>query len=273
MDLSAVSEELAELEGQINDLFRALSNGFQKLEKIKDASRQSRQLEELTDKMRDCKSLIKDFDREVKSLEGGNDASTNRMLNDRRQSMVKELNSYVALKKKYVTGMIDCVNRYSSNLASNNKRVDLFDGPAEDHMEENVLLASNMTNQELVNKGNSMMDDTDQAIERGKKIVLETINVGTDTSAALKAQTDQMSRVVNELDSIHFSLKKASKLVKEIGRQVATDKCIMAFLFLIVIGVIAIIIVKIVNPNNKDIRDIPGLAPPAMNRRLLWNHY
>ncbi|KAJ4907061.1 putative plant SNARE 11 [Raphanus sativus] len=264
VDVSAVSEELAELEGQINDIFRALSNGFQKLEKIKDANRQSRQLEELTDKMRDCKSLIKDFDREVKSLESGNDANTNRMLNDRRQSMVKELNSYVALKKKY-----------SSNLASNNKRVDLFDGPAEDHMEENVLLASNMSNQELMNKGNSMMDDTDQAIERGKKIVLETINVGTDTSAALKAQTDQMSRVVNELDSIHFSLKKASKLVKEIGRQVATDKCIMAFLFLIVIGVIAIIIVKIVNPNNKDIRDIPGLglAPPAMNRRLLWNHY
>jgi SNARE protein len=29
-----------------------------------------------------------------------------------------------------------------------------------------------------------------------------------------------MSRVVNELDSIHFSIKKASKLVKEIGRQV-----------------------------------------------------
>ncbi|KAH0925347.1 hypothetical protein HID58_017603 [Brassica napus] len=264
--ISAVSEELAEIEGQINDLFRALSNGFQKLEKIKDANRQSRQLEELTDKMRDCKSLIKDFDREVKSLEGGNDANTNRMLNDRRQSMVKELNSYVALKKKYVTP-------YSSNLASNNKRVDLFDGPAEDNMEENVLLASNMSNQELMNKGNTMMDDTDQAIERGKKIVQETINVGTDTSAALKAQTDQMSRVVNELDSIHFSLKKASKLVKEIGRQVATDKCIMAFLCLIVIGVIAIIIVKIVNPNNKDIRDIPGLAPPAMNRRLLWNHY
>ncbi|KAH0883000.1 hypothetical protein HID58_059096, partial [Brassica napus] len=280
--ISAVSEELAEIEGQINDLFRALSNGFQKLEKIKDANRQSRQLEDLTDKMRDCKSLIKDFDREVKSLEGGgNDANTNRMLNDRRQSMVKELNSYVALKKKY-----------SSSLASNNKRVDLFDGPAEENMEENVLLASNMSNQELMNIGNSMMDDTDQAIERGKKIVQETINVGTDTSAALKAQlflyniphlkiaylftnvqTDQMSRVVNELDSIHFSLKKASKLVKEIGRQVATDKCIMAFLCLIVIGVTAIIIVKIVNPNNKDIRDIPGLAPPAMNRRLLWNHY
>ncbi|OMP10864.1 hypothetical protein COLO4_04209 [Corchorus olitorius] len=53
--LASVSEELAEIDGQIADIFRALSNGFQKLEKVKDVSRQSRQLEELTDKMRDCK--------------------------------------------------------------------------------------------------------------------------------------------------------------------------------------------------------------------------
>lgn len=81
-----------------------------------------------------------------------------------------------------------------------------------------------------------------------------------------------MGRIVNELDTIQFSIKKASQLVKEIGRQVsllplkmqfcfkavgklklfsfiilqvATDKCIMLFLFLIVCGVIAIIIVKV----------------------------
>jgi len=34
-------------------------------------------------------------------------------------------------------------------------------------------------------------------------------------------QTEQMGRIVNELDSIQFSIKKASQLVKEIGRQVA----------------------------------------------------
>lgn len=33
-------------------------------------------------------------------------------------------------------------------------------------------------------------------------------------------QTDQMGRIVNELDTIQFSIKKASQLVKEIGRQV-----------------------------------------------------
>jgi SNARE protein len=79
----------------------------------------------------------------------------------------------------------------------------------------------------------------------------------------------------------------------------------MAFLFLIVCGVIAIIVVKvscihvlhfgtnpeisfgvlfvaynfcgcllilqIVNPKNKSIRDIPGLAPPVASRKLLWS--
>ncbi|XP_057511603.1 novel plant SNARE 11-like [Actinidia eriantha] len=255
--LSAITEELAEIDGQITDIFRALSNGFQKLEKIKDSNRQSRQLEELTEKMRECKRLIKEFDREVKDLEYKNDPGTNKMLTEKKQSMVKELNSYVALKKQY-----------ASNLE--NKRVDLFEGPDEGYGEDNVLLASSMTNQQLMENGNRMMDETDQAIERSKKVVQDTVNVGTETAAALKAQTEQMSRIVNELDSIHFSIKKASQLVKEIGRQVATDRCIMAFLFLIVIGVIAIIIVKLVNPHNKDIRDIPGLAPPVPSRRLLW---
>lgn len=55
--LSGISEDLGEIEGQISDIFRALSNGFQKLEKVKDSNRQSRQLEELTDKMRECKRL------------------------------------------------------------------------------------------------------------------------------------------------------------------------------------------------------------------------
>ncbi|CAL4966398.1 unnamed protein product [Urochloa decumbens] len=255
MDLASVNEELAEIDGQIGDILRALQNGFQKLDKIKDANRRSRQLEELTDKMRDCKRLIKDFERVSKEEAGRTDPDTAKMLHDRKQSMIKELNSYVALKKQY---------------ASENKRIDLFDGPSveDGYGEENVLLASNMTNQQLMDQGNQLMDETDQAIARSKQTVQETINVGTETAAALKAQTEQMSRVVNELDSIHFSIKKASKLVKEIGRQVATDRCIMAMLFLIVVGVIAVIIVKIVNPHNKDIPNIPGLAPPV-SRRLL----
>ncbi|XP_062108909.1 novel plant SNARE 13 [Humulus lupulus] len=256
----AMSPQLEQIHGEIRDNFRALSNGFQKLDKIKDSNRQSKQLEELTAKMRECKRLIKELDREIKDEEPRNPPDLNKQLNDEKQSMIKELNSYVALRKTYLNSL-------------GNKKLELFDMGAgvsgEPTAEENVQLASDMSNQELVNAGMKTMDETDQAIERTKKVVEQTIEVGTQTASTLKGQTDQMGRIVNELDTIQFSIKKASQLVKEIGRQIATDRCIMLFLFLIVVGVIVIIVVKIVNPNNKDIRDIPGLAPPAPSRKLL----
>ncbi|XP_054807194.1 novel plant SNARE 12 [Prosopis cineraria] len=255
-----MSPQLEQIHGEIRDHFRALANGFQKLDKIKDSNRQSKQLEELTAKMRECKRLIKEFDREIKDEEGRNPPEVNRQLNDEKQSMIKELNSYVGLRKTYMNTI-------------GNKKLELFDmgaGSSEPTAEENVQMASTMSNQELVDAGMKRMDETDQAIERSKQVVHQTIEVGTQTASTLKGQTDQMGRIVNDLDSIQFSIKKASQLVKEIGRQVATDKCIMLFLFLIVCGVIAIIVVKIVNPSNKNIRDIPGLAPPVPSRRLLY---
>ncbi|XP_057755864.1 novel plant SNARE 12-like [Arachis stenosperma] len=104
-----------------------------------------------------------------------------------------------------------------------------------------------MSNQELINAGMKQMDETDHAIERSKQVVHQTIEVSTQTATTLKGQTEQMGRIVNELDSIQFSIKKALKLVKEIGRQVATDKCIMLLLVLIVCGVIAVIVLKVLS--------------------------
>ncbi|XVF28116.1 hypothetical protein REPUB_Repub15cG0001500 [Reevesia pubescens] len=255
-----MSPQLEQIHGEIRDNFRALANGFQRLDNIKDSNRQSKQLEELTAKMRECKRLIKEFDREIKDEESRSPPEVNKQLNDEKQSMIKELNSYVALRKTYMNTL-------------GNKKIELFDmgaGVSEPTADDNVKVASSMSNQELVDHGMKTMDETDQAIERSKKVVEQTVEVGTQTAVALKGQTEQMGRIVNELDTIQFSIKKASQLVKEIGRQVATDKCIMLFLFLIVCGVIAIIVVKIVNPSNKDIKDIPGLAPPAPSRRLLY---
>ncbi|GAB2294189.1 Novel plant SNARE 13 [Dionaea muscipula] len=254
-----LSPQVEQIYGEIKDHFRALGNGFQKLDKIKDPNRQNKQLEELTGKMRECKRLIKEFDRELKDEEARNPPEVNKQLNDEKQSMIKELNSYVGLRKTYMSSL-------------GNKRVELFDtgaGTSEPSTEDNIQLASKMTNQELIDAGKKAMDETDQAIERSKQVVAQTIEQGTQTAVTLKGQTEQMGRVVNDLDTIQFSIKKASQLVKEIGRQVATDKCIMLFLFLVVCGVIAIIVVKIVNPHNKSIRDIPGLAPPAPTARRL----
>ncbi|XP_031107202.1 uncharacterized protein LOC116011910 isoform X2 [Ipomoea triloba] len=48
---------------------------------------QSKQLEELTGRMRECKRLIKEFDREIKDEESKNPPELNKQLNDEKQSM------------------------------------------------------------------------------------------------------------------------------------------------------------------------------------------
>ncbi|XP_074566629.1 putative plant SNARE 13 isoform X2 [Curcuma longa] len=205
-----MNPELEEIDGKIQDIFRALQNGFQKLDNIKDPNRQSKQLEELTGKMRECKRLIKEYDQELKNQENQNPPEVNKKLNEKKQTMIKELNSYVALRKTYQSSL-------------GNKRVELFDmgaGTSDPVAEDNVKMASEMSNQELIYAGRKQMDETDQTIERSKMVVEQTIEVGTQTAANLKGQTEQMGRIVNELDTIQFSIKKASQLVKEIGRQV-----------------------------------------------------
>lgn len=53
----------------------------------------------------------------------------------------------------------------------------------------------------------------------------ELWQVATETAATLDGQTKQMEGVLNSLDEIHFSLKKANQVIRDITRRIATDKC------------------------------------------------
>lgn len=252
---STMPPQLASLEKEVRDIFKLLSTGFQRLDKTKDMARQSKLLEELTAKMREAKRMIKEFDREIKEDEGRAPPETTKLLNEKKQSLIKELNSYVALRKTYTSSF-------------GNKQ-ELLDGSstAEPARDMDVRVASTMPNQEVVVVGKNQMDGKDhETIKMPKKVVEDTINSGAETSTTLKGQTEQLGRPNNEMESRKFSLRKASKLVKDTGRQLVTDKCILFFLFLIVVGIIAFIVVKLVHPDNKDIV-VP--TPPAARRLLM----
>ncbi|ONL98389.1 putative plant SNARE 13 [Zea mays] len=90
-----MTPELEQIDGEIHDIFRALQNGFQKMDKIKDSNRQAKQLEDLTVKMKECKRLIKEFDRILKDEESNNPPEINKQLNDRKQFMVGNSSSLI----------------------------------------------------------------------------------------------------------------------------------------------------------------------------------
>ncbi|CAN7029623.1 unnamed protein product, partial [Brassica rapa subsp. trilocularis] len=140
-----------------------------------------------------------------------------------------------------------CVNSFRDlNTVLGNKKVELFDSAGEPTAEENVHMASCESLSTSVEfKSSTRMDETNQAIERSK----------------------QLSYTGKKCIPLGSLMMEDRFLIKLSNLQVATDKCINDVPVSNVCGVIAIIVVKIVNPNNKDIRDIPGLGPPARSRR------
>ena len=109
-----------------------------------------------------------------------------------------------------------------------------------------------MQTEELLVYGRDKIKDTDAIIDRSKATVARTIELGTQTAEQLRNQTQQMEKVVDDLDEIHFSLKKSMKVIKDLTRGLATDKCILTLLFIVVMGVVAIIAVKIAGLDKDD---------------------
>jgi SNARE protein len=81
-----------------------------------------------------------------------------------------------------------------------------------------------MSTQELMERGRKQMKGQDESLIRAQRIVESTIEVGTKTAETLHAQGEQMEHVLDTLDEIHFSMKKAGQVIRDITRGLATDK-------------------------------------------------
>lgn len=58
-------------------------------------------------------------------------------------------------------------------------------------------------------------------------------------------QTEQMERIADNLETLDFNLKQATKIIRRYGRQVATDKCILCLMGLLVLAIVAVVVVKV----------------------------
>ena len=84
--------------------------------------------------------------------------------------------------------------------------------------------SADMDTTQLIVEGRKKIKESDESLIRSEKLVAETIEIGTKTAAKLDDQTKQLERVVDDLDQIHFSMKKAQKIIRDITRGIATDK-------------------------------------------------
>mmetsp|Transcript_4611 Transcript_4611/g.8739 ORF Transcript_4611/g.8739 Transcript_4611/m.8739 type:complete len:257 (+) Transcript_4611:361-1131(+) len=244
---------LYDLEEEVTAQLQALKEGFAKLDgKSLDAKNEA--MVSLTEKLNECKNSIKTWEREART-----DGISPLNIKSRKAVFLGEFNTFLALKK--------------SSQQEISRKAELLSGAVDTTSGEQQQ--ESMTTQELMQYGRDKIVATDESLLRSKRVVQETVQIGTETAVKLKTQTEQMENVNQNLDDIHFNLKKATRLMRDITRQMATDKCIMFFLMIIAIGVVVIIIVKAVNPKTEGVT-LPGeelrddnVNPPTSHRRLL----
>ena len=186
-----------------------------------------------TEKLSECKAAIRAYERELRM---DNVASTD--LQEWKSVRVQRLKSLLMMKKNKDNEMKNKMSLFGDDSANGGSGISEADGAGGQS-------AAEATSQELMEQGRSMMRDDRKALDRSKKLIEETKQVGAATAEALHAQTKQMERVINDLDEIKFTLKTAGQLVRDLTKSLATDKCIMTFMMLVVIAAVILIGLKI----------------------------
>ncbi|GMH35226.1 hypothetical protein BSKO_03094 [Bryopsis sp. KO-2023] len=235
-----------EQEERLDVLFDELTAGFKELEKLTDPGKQSAKLDVLKGKIQDAKALIKEFEREART-----DGISPKELARRKAELVDEVNTFMSLRKTHA-------NQIQS-------RRELLGGAQEGGGAGQVRV-EDMSTQQVITKGRGEIQDIDNRLARAEKVVDDTIQIGVQTAAELAEQTKQMEKIVDDLDNIEFSLKKARKVLSDITRGLITDKFIKIMLLLVMVAVIVVVVLKIV---DKEDDSFPQPRDIGVTRKLL----
>lgn len=216
-----------EHEERIEEIFGEVTGYFQKLDTIKDSVKQKEMLKDITSLLKDAKALIKEFELEARS-----DGMPAKELAQRRKVLVDDLNDFIALKKGY--------SEQTQNKAA------LLEG-AQEPIERPT---DGMGVKEIIQLGRKEVAEIDQALLRAEKLVENTKEIATTTAATLNDQSKQMDKIVDDLNEIEMDMKTAARVLRDIGKGLVTDKCIMFLMLVAVCGVVALIVLKVINPKK-----------------------
>mmetsp|Transcript_108770 Transcript_108770/g.318214 ORF Transcript_108770/g.318214 Transcript_108770/m.318214 type:complete len:234 (+) Transcript_108770:105-806(+) len=88
-------------------------------------------------------------------------------------------------------------------------------------------------------------DESKTSVARSMRMVLEAEQVGIATLDKMHEQEEQMNRIGEEVEDIKANLKRSKKLIGQIARSAASDRCIQMLCVLITISIMIMIVLAI----------------------------
>jgi len=104
-------------------------------------------------------------------------------------------------------------------------------------------------------------DASAQALGRALRNALEAEQVGITTLGKMNEQMEQMDRIAEDVEDIKANIARSKKLIAQIARSAASDRCIQGILVMIAVVVMVVIVLAITG------RDGGQLAVPDQVRQ------
>jgi len=236
-----------------------------------DSSRDLAEQEEIvhtsTAKLQEAKGLVKEFEKAANFQGRPPQAVANR-----KKELVSKLNTLVMLnrdlkknvqQRKELMAAKEPGPSNAGNGGGGGGIWGWFGGRQEEQFVdlENAEAVAGANNKQLMDAGRNMFNKDIDKLRGMERLVEDTKQVGTTTLATLQQQTEQMENMVNDLDDIHFNLKKASQMIRDLMKGFATDKCIMLMMAVIVCLIVTLIILKYTKVLGKKSVNIPTIGP------------
>jgi len=198
--------------GELSEEVGALLNGLEK------SSRRTQDLDDIDDKLRSYENNLDALQMELKALGPAEKKTFKRKFKSYKKQL-KELKNDYEWKK------------------SNNVKKDLLgdhEAPQTDLNTAGGLMAH----------GRSVLQDSKESITRSQVVVGQTLEIARATAAKLSEQEKQMQKMYEDLKSIDSTLARSNRILKRIGRKMATDKYLWVIIFIVIFFILFIIIWK-----------------------------
>eukprot|EP00727_Mastigamoeba_balamuthi_P005262 m51a1_g14734 hypothetical protein (234) ;mRNA; f:236662-237677 len=214
-----MSEELAALDAELEDLFREIREHLAIAKKMKIETDFQEKTDFIKDRLKRSAKVISGYKVELRYIKKMNDP------------LMKEKVAKFEGTQQELQAELDWAEKERSGGAPQNK--------------------DEMTADDLLKKG-ERIQQTDMGILTG---ALQTVEqdkaIGVEILAHMSDQRDRLENANDHLEHMESSMRLASREMRVIAKRLMTDKLIMAVIVLIVLGIIAVVVMAIVKPSTK----------------------
>ncbi|KAJ4458182.1 hypothetical protein PAPYR_6142 [Paratrimastix pyriformis] len=115
--------------------------------------------------------------------------------------------------------------------------------------------------------GRAIVARSEKSLNNSMDMINDALRTGATAGAQLVRQTEQMENISSKLDEINDEVTQAKKTLRAIFTRLMTDKILILLLFLVIAGILAVIIISIVqgvmNRGGKIITPTATATPKA----------